>query len=176
MKSKCRSNQCLRVGEFESGICDKCQNLIKQGFKKRKPIKKNSDLSFPKAFKEAKQTFQLLRRVQEADTNGMVKCVHGSIKHYTRCDSGHFYPAMYKNTCFNHLNVHPQEKTKNMDMMNPATVLEYRNFLINKIGIHELERLESIYKLPKKYSSFELIEMTKAWKAEIEQIKKAKNL
>lgn len=176
MKSKCRSNQCLRVGEFESGICDKCQNLIKHGFKKIKMIKKNSDLSFPKAFKEAKQTFQLLRRIQEADTNGMVKCVHGSIKHYTRCDSGHFFPAMYKNTCFNSLNVHPQEKAKNMDMMNPATVLEYRNFLINKIGINELERLESIYKLPKKYSAFELIEMTKVWKAEIEQIKKAKNL
>ena len=43
MKSKCRSNQCLRVGEFESGICDKCQNLMKQGFKKRKPIKKMSN-------------------------------------------------------------------------------------------------------------------------------------
>ena len=61
-------------------------------------------------------------------------------------------------------------------MQNPMTVLEYRNFLINKIGINELERLESIYKLPKKYSAFELIEMTKVWKAEIEQIKKAKNL
>lgn len=42
MKSKCRSNQCLRVGEFENGICPKCQKLMKQGFKKRKPIKKMS--------------------------------------------------------------------------------------------------------------------------------------
>ncbi len=176
MKSKCRSNQCLRVGEFLNGICPKCQNLIKQGFKKRKPIKKNSDLSFPKAFKEAKQTFQLLRRVQEADTNGMVKTVHGGIKHYTKVDAGHYLPAYYKNTCFNQFNVWCQEKNKNMDMQNPMTVLEYRNFLINKIGINELERLESIYKLPKKYSAFELIEMTKAWKVEIEQIKKVKNL
>lgn len=176
MKSKCRSNQCLRVGEFENGICDKCQKLMKQGFKKRKPIKKNSDLSFPKAFKEAKQTFQLLRRIQEADTNGMVKCVHGSIKHYTKVDAGHYLPAHYKNTCFNALNVHPQEKVKNMDMQNPMTVFEYRNFLIDKIGLNNVEKLESIYKLPKKYSAFELIEMIKVWKAEIEQIKKIKNL
>ncbi len=42
MKSKCKSNQCLRVGEFENGICPKCTNLMKQGFKKRKPIKKMS--------------------------------------------------------------------------------------------------------------------------------------
>ena len=139
-------------------------------------IKKNSDLSFPKAVKEAKQTFQLLRRVQEADTNGMVKTVHGGIKHYTKVDAGHYLPAYYKNTCFNQFNVWCQEKNKNMDMQNPMTVLEYRNFLINKIGIHELEKLESIYKLPKKYSAFELIEMTKVWKAEIEQIKKSKNL
>jgi hypothetical protein len=176
MKSKCRSNQCLRVGEFENGICDKCKNLMKQGFKKKKPIKKNSELSFPTVFKEAKQTFQLLRRVQEANFEGMVKTVHGGTKHYTRVDAGHYLPAHYKNTCFNPLNVWCQEKNKNMDMQNPMTVLEYRNFLINKIGIQELEKLESIYKLPKKYSTFELIEMTKVWKAEIEQIKKDKNL
>jgi hypothetical protein len=176
MKSKCRSNQCLRVGEFENGICPKCQKLIKQGFKSRKPIKKNSDLSFPKAFKEAKQTFQLLRRVQEADINGMVKCVHGSIKHYTKVDAGHYLPANYKYHCFNPLNVHPQEKNKNMDMHCVITVLEYREFLIKKIGLVEVEKMEQTHRLERKYSVFELIEMTKAWKLEIEQIKKAKNL
>lgn len=176
MKSKCRSNQCLRFGEFENGICPKCQKLMKQGFKKRKPIKKNSDLSFPKAFKEAKQTFQLLRRVQEADTNGMVKCVHGSIKHYTKVDAGHYLPANYKYHCFNPLNVHPQEKNKNMDMHCVITVLEYREFLIKKIGLVEVEKMEQTHRLERKYSAFQLIEMTKAWKVEIEQIKKAKNL
>lgn len=176
MKSKCRSNQCVRVGIFENGICEKCKKLMNQGFKARKPIKKVSSLSFPKAFKEAKQAFQLLRRVQEADYNGMVKCVHGSFKHYTKVDAGHYMPAHYKNTCFNYSNVWPQEKNKNMDMQNPVTSMEYRNFLIKKIGLKQVEKLEQTYRIEKKYSACELIDMTKHFRGEIDRIKKEKNL
>ena len=134
-KRKCRSNQCLRFGIFENGICPKCIGLMNKSVKAKKQIKKASDRDYPKAFKEAKAAFQLLRRLQEADKNGVVICVHGSRKHYTRCDGGHYMPAHYKYHCFNPLNVHPQEKHKNMDMQNPITVMEYRSFLIKKIGL-----------------------------------------
>ena len=176
-KKKCRSNQCLRYGIFENnGICEKCTKLMNQGFKPKKAIKKESDRSYPKAFKEAKAAFQLLRRLQEADINGIVKCIHGSYKHYSKVDGGHFYPAMYKNTCFNSFNVWPQEKSKNLDMMNPETVNEYKEFLIKKIGVQEFIALTDSYKLPKKYSTFELIEMTRYYRSEIDRIKKEKNI
>jgi hypothetical protein len=176
-KVKCRSNQCLRYGNFESGICPKCIGLINKAYKvNSKPLKKQSDRSYPKAFKNAKAAFQLLRRVQESDNNGLVKCVHGKRCHYTKCDGGHFYPAIYKNTCFNALNVWPQEKIKNMDMMNPETVNQYKEFLIEKIGVEQFTLLTSCYKLPKKYSTFELIEMTNFYNSEIERIKKDKGI
>lgn len=174
-KRICKSNQCLRVGIFENGICPRCTDLMKQGFKKRKPIKKQSERSYPKAFAEAKRDFQLLRRLQEADCNGFVKCVHGRICHYTKCDAGHYIPANYKYHCFNPLNVHPQEKNKNMDMHNPVTVREYREFLIKNIGLKEVEHLEQTHRLERKYSACELIEMSKHFRAEIDKIKKDKN-
>ena len=149
---------------------------MKQGFKKRKPIKKQSEQSYPMAFKDAKRTFQLLRRLQESDLNGIVICVHGKRCHYTKCDGGHYLPAHNLNTCFNSLNVWPQEKVKNLNMNDPIVAMEYRNFLIKKIGIKDVENLESTYKIQKKYSVFELVEMTKVWKSEIEQIKKDKNI
>ena len=43
MKTKCRSNQCLRYGNFESGICPKCIGLMNKPIKQRTPIKKVSD-------------------------------------------------------------------------------------------------------------------------------------
>lgn len=175
-KKKCRSNNCLRYGNFENGICPKCIGLMNKSQKAKKAIKKVSDRSWPKAFKEAKTAFQLLRKLQEADNNGIVECVHGKKCHYTKCDGGHFFPSIYKNHCFNPLNVWPQEKVKNMDMMNPITVMQYRSFLIKKIGLNELEKLESTYRIERKFSTFELIEMTKNWKCEIELIKKVKNI
>lgn len=155
------------------GLCQKCIRLINSGTKKRKPkpIKKESSNNYRKALRDAKQSFQLLRRLQESDLNGMVKCVHGSVKHYTKCDGGHYIPAEKLFTCFIPENVNPQEKYKNMDMMNPLTVIEYRNWLIKKIGLQRVEWLEMASKLQAKLSTFELIEMKKQYDNEINEIK-----
>lgn len=158
----------------EKGLCKKCTLLINSGTKKRKsekPIKRESSRNYSKALREAKRSFQLLRRLQEADKKGMVKCVHGSIRHYTKCDGGHYVPGEKLFTCFIQDNVWPQEKYKNMDMMNPVTVLEYRNFLIKKVGIERVEWLEMASKLQIKYSVFELVEMKRQYDKEIEEIK-----
>ena len=174
-QAKCRVTKCTKKGEFTNGICDKCTNqLNKVG--KRKPIAKESNLSFPKALAEAKRAFQLLRRVQEADNKGMVKCVHGRYVHYSKCDGGHYIPAHYKKHCFDPNNVWPQEKNKNMDMHCPVTVKEYRDFLIKKIGIEYVEYLENTYKMTVKYTAFELKEMAKAFNHEAEKIKRLKGI
>lgn len=140
-----------------------------------KRIKKVSKRRYPVALKKAKELFQKLRRLEEADDNGYCRCVHGNIIHYTKCDGGHYYPAFYLNTCFNPLNVFPQEKQKNMDMQNPATQREYREFLIKKIGQKNLDLLDSTYRLPIKYSAVELEAMCNYFENEIEkQLKRLK--
>lgn len=176
-KIKCANNNCLRVVK-EKGLCLKCTKLINSGTraKKPKPIKKESSRNYSKALREAKQSFQLLRRLQETDENGIVKCVHGSYRSYKSCDGGHYLPGYKLFTCFNPLNVWPQEKYKNMDMMNPVTVMEYRDFLINKIGLQKVEWLESVAHLPVKYSTFELVEMKRQFDNEIAEIKKIKKI
>lgn len=164
----------------EKGLCAKCTKMLNSGTAKRKkaakPIKKESSRNYSKALREAKQSFQLLRRLQEADDKGIVKCVHGSYRNYKGCDSGHYLPATKLFTCFNPLNVWPQEKHKNMDMMNPVTVMEYRKFLIDKIGLDQVEWLESVANLPIKYSTFELVEMKREFDKQIAEIKKIKNI
>ncbi len=154
----------------DNSICGTCVRSWKRNKQKPKKqaIRKESQNNYPKALKEAKASFQRLRRIQEADENGFVTCVHGKIMHWTKADGGHHYPGHYLFTCFNPLNVWPQEKNKNLDMQNPSTVMEYRNFLTSKIGIEKLEWLESVYRLPVKFSTFELVEMKKEYDRLIE--------
>lgn len=165
---KCRVNGCCQKGEFENGICPKCVKKLKST-KKRKPVSKKSSRNYPKLLRKAKELFQKLRRLQEADDNGIVKCVHGGVMHYTKCDGGHYYPAHYLKTCFDPKNVHPQEKRKNMDMHNPETQREYREFLIKKIGLKEVENLDQTYRMPCKLSTIELEAMIDYYGNEIEK-------
>lgn len=182
MKQKCRNNQCLRTGEWINGICPKCEALIKKGFatrkkaakEKRKALSKTSANNYPKALRRAKAAFQRLRRIQEADSKGYVKCVHGGIRHYTKADAGHYLPAKYLFTCFNPDNVWPQEKHKNMDMDTFTTVNEYREFLKVKIGEERLRFLEDNYRIPVKYTAFELNAMAEQWEKQAEMLIKKK--
>jgi hypothetical protein len=173
---KCRVNGCTKKGIFENGICPRCKGKISQSQKPKKTIKQVSNNSYPKALKEAKRAFQLLRRVQESDHNGVCKCVHGSYRHYTKCDGGHLFPAYYLAICFNPINVNPQEKDKNKDMMNPETTQEYVNWFIDKYGKDQYERLKLLKNSKIKYSTFELVEMTKIWTTQIEKLKTEKGL
>lgn len=164
MKVRCRVRGCNKIGEFENGICQKCLSRMN---KKRTQIKKTSNRNYPKTLRKAKELFQKLRRIQEADDNGIVVCVHGRRTHYSKCDGGHYYPAHYLNTCFCPDNVFPQEKNKNMDMHNPETQKEYRDFLIKRIGKKRLDHLDKTYRLQKKYSVIELEAMIDYYKEEI---------
>lgn len=175
--TKCKVNGCLKKGDFKNGICDKCFKSIQKKNKERKrPVKKVSDNSYPKLFKDAKRLFQLLRRIQEADNNGYCVEVHGRSLHYKSCDAGHYMPATYLNTCFDAMNVHPQAKNKNLNMNDPLVIFEYRSFLVKKYGVGEVEKLEIRAKQIKKYSTFELEMMCKDFEKEILKIKDQKGI
>ena len=177
VKIKCRNNNCLRTGDFSdsNGICPKCIKLMSEGFKKKKkPIAKVSSKSYPKALREAKQTFQRLRRLEESDANGICRCVNGEIRHWTKCDGGHYWPATKLNTCFSRMNVHPQGKQSNQNMNDPYVLLGYKSYLIDRYGHEAYNDLERKSKMPRKYSTFELESLKEIFEQEIEKILKEK--
>ena len=166
---KCRSSKCNKKGEFNNGICDACQKQINKAYRtkavkrKSKSINKKSNREYPKALKEAKEFFQKWARLKFADDNGMVKCVHGSIRHYKKIDGGHYIPAERLATCFDEINVNPQEKNKNLDMYNPITNKEYTDYMNKKYGNEAIINLEKRSHLNIKYSVFELKEIAKKY-------------
>ena len=174
IKLKCRVTSCLKL--TDEGICKKCMERINRKPSKKKPIRKVSAATYPKALREAKQAFQLLRRLQESDEKGYCKCVHGAYRNYKGCDGGHLIPAMYLGTCFDPMNVNPQEKHKNMDMMNPRTNKEYVDWFIDKYGQKSYDNLLVKMHVKVKFSVFELTEMKNEFYKEIEMLKIKKGL
>jgi hypothetical protein len=57
-----------------------------------------------------------------------------------------------------------------------GNLIEYRKALIEKCGIKEVERLESIYQQPAGYSVFDLQIMYEEYKKVYESLKRAKDL
>jgi len=176
VKIKCRNNNCLRTGDFSetSGLCAKCSKMLSEGFKKRKTAKsrinKVSGKSYPKALREAKQSFQKLRRLEESDQDGICRCVNGEIRHWTKCDGGHYWPATKLNTCFDRMNVHPQGKQSNQNMNDPAILIGYKTYLIDRYGHEAYNDLERRSKMPKKYSTLELEQIKLHFDKKIENI------
>jgi hypothetical protein len=174
---KCRVNSCFQRGDFERGICPKCKNKINKAAKaKRKPIKKESSNTYSKALREAKQSFQRLRRIEEADDNGMVLCECGAKRHWTNVDGGHFLPAERLATCFIPENVNPQTKLRNMKMYDPIVNDGYRHFMIKKYGAEKVAFLELHAHSSVKYSTWELVQMKaeydRLFEVELKRLKK----
>ncbi len=169
---KCKVNNCTRKGNFENGICDKCKTVLNKVSKRNKPIRKESQGNWSKAFRECKASFQKLRRLQEMDNKGICKCVNGEYRHWNRCQGGHWIPAKNISTCFEPMNVHPQTGHCNRDMDNPIVNNQYREYMVNRYGLESVQDLEIRSKQTKKYSVIELIEMKKDYDKQIFDILK----
>ena len=185
---KCASNQCLRKVSSKNTLCPSCQLKVLTPKKqpKAKQIKlfdtkmSDKEQKFRKnkaLFHKALKSFQKLRRIQEADENGYVRCVNGEIKMWNRCDGGHYFSSgRFRNTAFTRMNVNPQAKDKNLGMGTGFIMEEYRAYLIAKYGKSAFERLEIQARIPRRWNDIELIEMRKRFDIEFNQIRKAKNL
>jgi len=169
---KCRVNGCTKKGNFLNGICDKCKVILNKVSKRNKPIRKQSPRSWSKALREAKASFQKLRRLQEMDQNGICLCVNGEYRHWTKAQGGHWIPGKNLSTCFESMNVHPQAGHKNADMDNPIISAEYTAYMIARYGAEEVEKLVQRSKQTKKYSTFELIWMKKEYDNQVLEILK----
>lgn len=173
---RCRVTGCLKHGNFENGICEKCKVKINKSFKKQsKPIKKESPNQWSRALRRAKTAFQKLRRLEESDDKGICLCVNGEYRHWTKAQGGHYIPAKNLSTCFEKMNVHPQTGIKNRDMDNPIVSGEYTQYMIKRYGEEAVEQLYIRSKRTIKYTSIELTLMSEKWEKEIERLKKIKH-
>ena len=167
---KCAVTRCQKKGNFVNNICDTCTKQLNKSYKERRPnrsaqLKKESNREYSKALRLAKESFQKWARLRDANELGMVKCVHGSYRKYNEVDGGHFFPAKYLATCFDEMNVHPQEKNKNKNMDDPIVSQEYREYMHKRYGKKAVEELEKRTHKNVKYSAFELMEIAKKYEA-----------
>lgn len=87
--------------------------------------------------------FQKLRRLQESDSRGFVRCISSGKPHYYKAlDGAHFIPRGNRCTELEPDNIWPQSHYVNRYKSEDPD--EYRIRLIQRIGIGRVERLENM--------------------------------
>lgn len=108
--------------------------------------------------KTTKSSFQLMKRVEAADLQGLVTCCSCPKRsHYKRMDGGHYLPAKSSTaTCFHEQNCHPQ--CKKCNKWESGNLIEYRKFLVKRYGEDAVQELESLRGF-RTWEKWELIDM-----------------
>jgi len=98
-------------------------------------------------------------------------CISCNAVNYTS-SCGHYYSSgKHKNVTFNELNCHAQCWFYCNSSLS-GNLIEYRKGLIQRIGLDNLDYLDSIAKIEKKFEIDELKEIIKEYKEKIKQLKK----
>jgi len=122
---------------------------------------------------KAISAFCKLRRLQEADYNGMVRCVTcGRPVKWNECDGGHFIDRHYRGTELEPDNVWPQCVVCNRFLSGDKE--KYKDVLINRIGKDRMERLVKMAygdHIHKDYES-----LYRSFNRQIRQIRKVKGI
>ena len=93
--------------------------------------------------KKTDQSFQLMRRLQEASDSGIVQCIScRSWHHYKRVDCGHFIQRGHLGVRYDRRNNWPQCKRCNHHLH--GNHAKYRENLVLKLGKETVEELELI--------------------------------
>lgn len=109
--------------------------------KKDKMVSRLMLLDIKKLTKKADREFQLLRRLEESDKQGVVRCIScGIFGSYKKFDGGHFIQRQHLGVRYEPNNVWPQCKKCNKWLS--GNHAKYRDALIKKIGRDGVERLE----------------------------------
>ena len=96
---------------------------------------------------ESQKRFNLMRRLQSANAEGMCQCCCRMTWHkYTQLDAGHFVSATKQKTRFNPLNVHPQSKVSNNHKLGDDAKIQYTMFMMERYGRAKTEGLITLSK------------------------------
>ena len=117
---------------------------------------------------EAATLLQKLRRMEEADGDGMCVCVTcGKKAHWKDVDGGHWISRARSGTLLDERNIHPQDKRCNAWGMDALGILEYRRFIVDTYGEAVALELEEKAKQVVKWNRIELEDKIADYKARI---------
>nr|WP_321263258.1 recombination protein NinG [uncultured Sphaerochaeta sp.] len=122
---------------------------------------------------KAISAFCKLRRLQEADYNGMVRCVTcGRPVKWNECDGGHFIDRRHRGTELEPDNVWPQCVVCNRFLSGDKEM--YREVLDNRLGKERVEQLEAMAEGDHIHKDYE--SLYKSFLSQIRRIRKLKGL
>lgn len=121
----------------------------------------------------ALRAFCKLRRLQEANDNGYVRCITcGRIVKWNNCDGGHFIDRRHRGTELEPDNVWPQCMVCNRFMSGDKN--EYRMALALKIGEERLGRLLKLKTFDHSHKDYQ--SLAKAFNSESCEIRRKKGI
>ena len=153
---------------------------------KRKPKKKEKPLPlFDKAGIKIKKKpdlkarldkeFSLYIRLRDAMPNGYFRCIScGQIKPFEQADCGHYHSRRHMSTRWDEDNAHAECRACNR--FSADHLIQYEKNLKAKIGQQRFDKLAWKAAQTKKWTDFELIELTKYYKALGDKLSKEKGL
>lgn len=145
----------------------------------KKPLKKHEKQITTSALK--KKLFvlvQLYARLRDSNAQGTGCCIScGKRVYYKKADGGHYISRKYMISAFNPDNINLQCKTCNQPSFRgglDGNLLNYRKWLIKKIGLKKTEELENNKNQIKKWTIEELQNLIKYYQKEINKLKRKK--
>ncbi len=133
-------------------------------------IKKKPDL-----VAKLDKVFSRYIRLRDCMPNGYFRCIScGQIKPYEQADCGHYINRQHMITRYHEMNCNAQCRKCNRFM--EGNMQGYRQGLVTKYGEQKVLMLESMKGKTCKYDDFELIELTKYYKALGDKLSKEKGL
>ena len=133
-------------------------------------IKKKPDLKA-----RLDKEFSLYIRLRDTMPNGFFKCVScGQIKPFEQADCGHYWSRRHMSTRYDEDNCHAECRSCNR--FKADHLIGYRENLIRKIGQMRFDKLAWKASQTKKWSDFEIQELTKYYKVLGDKLSKEKGL
>jgi len=155
----------LQKNCFEPDCVTEWINEVKQKNWQKKKAKLKADLmTLSDYIKLAQQVFNKYIRLRDAGQN-CISCNKPPKKE----NAGHYYNANnHWNVRFNELNVHLQCEHCNTFLS--GNLIEYRKYLINKIGLEQLTLLEAEANKTRKFTVNELKKIINTYKEKIKEL------
>lgn len=133
--------------------------------KKKKAAYNKENKSLPQLMKETQIVFNSYIRKRDYK-NGCISC--GKLFGDEKYDAGHYISTRHKIITFDEDNVHAQCVACNQHKN--SNHIPYRKNLLEKIGEERVNRLEEIYVQTKKWTKYELKELTDIYKKKLKEL------
>lgn len=121
------------------------------------------------------KVFSVYIRLRDADSNGIVRCItSGRMVNWKDADAGHFISRRYMATKYDERNVNAQSRHDNR--FAAGEQFKHSKAIDIKWGAGTADKLLVKSRTISKIASFEINELTKHYKKEVERLKKEKGL